>query len=175
MTDLSPGDPVYVTGVSPGYGEIVTVFSRGKVAVRVGGKLRKVPRGHVHPLNESKATPAQPLEHVPDYARPADVAPIAKDAPPRVPAYLAWIRKQPCAWCGAAPPSEASHHPEPGHGRTAVKTSDYRVIPLCPPCHREQWGARRTLGRMSPEQTSAWVETQLVRHLARRLDERTAA
>lgn len=51
---------------------------------------------------------------------------------PRDPKYLAWLRKQPCAFCGAAPPSEVSHH---GRHGIAIKASDHLALPSCRRCH----------------------------------------
>lgn len=57
-----------------------------------------------------------------------------KQTAPRDPAYLDWIRTQPCTACGASP-VHAHHHPAAGHSSVGLKTSDYRTVPLCPVCH----------------------------------------
>lgn len=48
--------------------------------------------------------------------------------------YLDFLRRMPCASCGARPPSEAAHGPVTGVG---LKGSDFDAIPLCAECHRE--------------------------------------
>ena len=51
--------------------------------------------------------------------------------------YLAWIRRLPCLICGN-PLHTAPHHiPERHHASLALKTSDYRTIPLCTTHHCE--------------------------------------
>lgn len=45
--------------------------------------------------------------------------------------HMAAVKAMPCIACGAAGPSEAHH--VTGDGR---RRSDWRVIPLCAPCHR---------------------------------------
>lgn len=57
-----------------------------------------------------------------------------RDGPARDPAYLDWIRKQPCVLCGAR--SEAHHLKLPGQGRMGKKPDDYFAVPLCRTCHR---------------------------------------
>jgi len=56
--------------------------------------------------------------------------------------YKAWVRERGCRWCGsarrvAAVPIHASHHHESTEGPhgLGLKTSDYRTIGLCEPCH----------------------------------------
>lgn len=46
----------------------------------------------------------------------------------RSPKYLAWLRTQPCAWCGRPAPSEAAHM---GGGGKGIKGPDNLAIPLC--------------------------------------------
>lgn len=76
--------------------------------------------------------------------------------------YRKWVRTLPCAWCGAAPPSEADHHPCRGHG--GGKRDDLRVVPLCAVCHRGRTDTRR-LGSMTPEDTERWMEGEQLRLL----------
>ena len=47
-------------------------------------------------------------------------------------AHMLAVKGLPCVACGAAPPSEAHHLPNP--------RSDFRVIPLCPFHHRTEYG-----------------------------------
>ena len=49
------------------------------------------------------------------------------------PAYLSWVRRQPCYVCGSTP-SEAHHRTGAGMGR---KASDHDTMPLCTRHHRE--------------------------------------
>lgn len=53
----------------------------------------------------------------------------------RFPAYLAWIRRQPCAVCGGHG-SEAAHQTL-GEAGTAIKAPDTHAVPLCQACHAE--------------------------------------
>ncbi len=51
-------------------------------------------------------------------------------------AYRAWIREQPCAACGAPPPSDPHHHTlKPGSKAMGVKVTDAWCVPLCRRCH----------------------------------------
>lgn len=60
--------------------------------------------------------------------------PIAKPHPPkRSPAYLAWVRQQPCCNCDAPGPSDPDHVGKRGVGQ---RVSDFACIPLCRWCHR---------------------------------------
>jgi hypothetical protein len=58
-------------------------------------------------------------------------------------AFLAYLRRQPCAACGSTHRVEAAHirsgYPEAGWGPTGmqVKPSDQRAASLCASCHRE--------------------------------------
>lgn len=64
-----------------------------------------------------------------------DGRPVAlpKPTPPlSCEAYLAWVRKMPCCFCSAPPPSDPHHYGPRGVGQ---KTDDLRVAPLCRPCH----------------------------------------
>ena len=63
-----------------------------------------------------------------------------KPRTPRSPKHLALLRKQPCAWCGRPPPSEASHHGRRGIG---IKASDLDAIPLCRDDHAHHDGVRK--------------------------------
>jgi hypothetical protein len=62
------------------------------------------------------------------------------------PAYLRFIRRQPCILTGTA--SEAAHIVPPGHDKMGSKVSDYRTIPLSSTMHR----AYHKLGRWSFEE-----------------------
>jgi cytochrome c553 len=55
-----------------------------------------------------------------------------KSKTPRDKPYLAWLRKQPCAFCMAPPPSEVSHH---GLRGISIKPSDHEALPACKRCH----------------------------------------
>ena len=62
---------------------------------------------------------------------------------PRIkdPAYLRFIRRQPCCVCGKPAPSQAAHirsgYPEAGWRPTGMqeKPDDFRTLPLCSTCH----------------------------------------
>ena len=96
----------------------------------------------------------------------------------RDPAYLAFLRRCTCSWCGRPPPSEAAHQ---GGGRgIATKGPDDRAVPLCRRCHRYQhdhgvlylsgpydseplrWGAT-----LSGAGLRAWAEAEAARLRAR--------
>jgi hypothetical protein len=62
-----------------------------------------------------------------------------KPRTPRSPKYLAWLRRQPCAWTGEPPPCEAAHFGRRGVG---LKASDLDALPLAPWVHRWQHGPR---------------------------------
>ena len=64
-----------------------------------------------------------------------------------LPAYLAWLRRQPCSNCGAPPPSDASHlNSFKGAG---TKSPDPWAIPECRRCHgRYERGAALTDERL---------------------------
>lgn len=58
-----------------------------------------------------------------------------KQLPERDPDYLNYIREQPCILCGVQHRSEA-HHAKVGQNiAVAMKTEDFRAIPLCHNCH----------------------------------------
>lgn len=46
------------------------------------------------------------------------------------PKYLAWVRTQPCSWCGN-PESEPHHIIGIGLGGMALKADDIHTMPLC--------------------------------------------
>ena len=49
--------------------------------------------------------------------------------------YLAYVRKQPCIWCGKSNCSEPHHLKIAGESGEAFKSSDIYAIPLCHDCH----------------------------------------
>ena len=59
--------------------------------------------------------------------------PQPKTIPTRDPAYLAWIRKQPCVICGGGPCHAA--HCSGLDAAGARKAGDYYTVPLCFDCH----------------------------------------
>jgi len=63
--------------------------------------------------------------------------------PARDPAYLAWLRKQPCLVCGRRRGVEA-HHLDPNMGR---RGPDHRTVPLCPEHHRDGAQAIHRIGK----------------------------
>lgn len=66
----------------------------------------------------------------------SDMLSLQKQKADRDEDYKAFIRSRPCLKCGAPPLSCAHHQPDPGHSSTALKTSDYKCVPLCSECHR---------------------------------------
>ncbi len=143
-----------------------------RVLVTLDGKAKSRPfAAHfVRPCDDVPLPPNQ-LTAAPNYdvSDPESDIWIDKTTPVRDPAYLRWIRQQSCPWTGSGH-VEASHHPEPMHGRMGAKTDDYRTIPLSPETHRE-FHAKGAIGNMTPEQTRQWVETQINRHLIKYLRE----
>ena len=68
--------------------------------------------------------------------------------------YLAWLRRLPCAFCGAPAPSEASHHGKRGVG---LKASDHEALPACRRCHQrhhDKGSAHARFDGMDREQRS---------------------
>lgn len=152
-----------------GEGTVLYVSVSGKVRVQedAGGKSRLYKPEHLRPLEPAapSVTRAQPVTRTVTYEAPETRA-VPREGAVRSPTYLAWLRTLDCAWCGVAGPSEASHHPEPGHGRMAKKTDDLRALPLCTICHG-RYHAIGQVGLMSPEQSRQWVETRITRTLIR--------
>lgn len=83
------------------------------------------------------------------WSRPATTA--------RAPHYLAFVRELPCARCGSGP-CDPHHWGPRGVGQ---KTDDYRVVPLCRPCHL---AAHRGEGMSYHEAVLTMLET-LIRYL----------
>lgn len=59
-------------------------------------------------------------------------ATLEKSGDVLAPSYLAWVRGQTCAFCGAKPPTEAHHFPTKG---SLGMTVDLLVTPACRDCH----------------------------------------
>lgn len=68
-------------------------------------------------------------------------------------AYLEFIREHPCCWCSAPPRSDPHHF---GYRGKSTKCSDFITVPLCRKDH-DQFHNHRTIGRMTPEQTMAYL------------------
>jgi len=51
------------------------------------------------------------------------------------PKHLAMVRREPCCFCPAGPPSEASHQSWIDGTGISTKANDLHVIPTCPGCH----------------------------------------
>lgn len=68
--------------------------------------------------------------------------------------YIAWVKEQPCACCGAAGPSDA-HHIEQG--------MHFCVLPLCKSCHQSSFngihGQRRIWSVLKKTELSCLNET----------------
>lgn len=147
-----------------GVGTVVGVGVRVRVELDSGQVVRVKPE-HVRPLVPPPRTKTQRLERAPAYDAAGSSA-VPKTKLNRAPRYLRWIREQACEWCGAAAPSEASHHAEDGHGSTALKADDLDTLPLCHGCHAE-WHRCGTLGQMTGEQARQWAQIRIKRTLRR--------
>ena len=75
---------------------------------------------------------------------------------PREPAYLAWVRTQPCCVSGARAPSHAHHqHGEKGTGKAmGRKAPDSTAVPLSRVMH-DAWHTRGHFPGMSREKSIA--------------------
>ncbi len=171
---LATQDRVYVAApLRRGTGTVLEVRRGGTVRVCLdSGKTVKVAADHVRPL-EREPAPVAKLTRAPVYEAPEDPwsdAWFDKSKPVRSSAYLGWIRKQSCAWCGRTGPSEASHHPEEGHGSTGLKASDLDTLPLCRTCHGD-WHQRTALGAMTSADSKAWCQLEVKRRNQRYMRE----
>ncbi|MBU0516744.1 MAG: DUF968 domain-containing protein [Proteobacteria bacterium] len=83
---------------------------------------------------------------------------MARSEPFRDPAYLAYIRKQPCLVCGGAQGPSVAHHDN--NGGKGLKGSDYDALPLCPVHHQERHNKPRSTfwddHRIDPEREIRW-------------------
>ena len=87
---------------------------------------------HEADMRPERAAPAPAaLTRQPDYERP-ELREVPHTGPVRDAEYLGWLRDLPCTFCGAAPPSEPSHH---GLHGTGTKAGDDLALPSCRPCH----------------------------------------
>ena len=152
MTDLSPGQEVFV------HGKLATVvYVRGEsVRVRCAdGKDRTTSLKRVTPKRESKSlTVGEFVGMRVSFGVPADaqLRPVPKTVTLRSEPYLAYVRKHPCCLCGATP-SEAHHWSHHG-GVMGSKVDDYRTVPLCQEHHR-YWHDHGTLPAMDREHSEA--------------------
>lgn len=153
MTDLSPGQEVYIGGASGGPATVVYVRGDSVRVLMHGGKPRTVPLKRVTPKRESKAlsVEAPQLRSLADMVAPmqrvydSGIRPVPKPVTLRSEPYLAYVRKHPCCLCGASP-SEAHHWSHHG-GVMGSKVDDYRTVPLCQEHHR-YWHDHGTLPGM---------------------------
>jgi hypothetical protein len=94
-----------------------------------------------------------------------------KTKTPRDPKYLQWLRAQQCAFCGAPPPSEVSHHGRRGVG---LKASDHLALPSCHGCHQRHHSKlsspHRRYDGMNPDQRRDAYARLAERHRARYLE-----
>ena len=99
-------------------------------------KAREIIRDHNREKNRQAKAKQREREKAVGKRAAGQRQPRIKD-----PAYLNFIRRQPCCVCGRAAPSQAAHiragYPEAGWRPTgmAEKPDDYRTLPLCPDCH----------------------------------------
>jgi hypothetical protein len=68
--------------------------------------------------------------------------------PVRNPAFLSWIRSQPCGRCGCSAPSDPHHI---FGSSVSLKSSDIFTIPLCRACHDAH--------DQDPEMIEVWAKT----------------
>jgi len=131
---------VYVCSLAyTGIGEVLRERRDGRLVVAdATGRTHRVRPENCRELGP-QARPSPALERLlstPVYARPPDAEPRPKPETGRLPEYLAWLRRQPCARCGVSVGVEASHHPAEKQGAMGLKCPDARAIPLCARCHR---------------------------------------
>lgn len=83
--------------------------------------------------------------------------------------FVAWVRTQPCEWCGAVPQARKI---DPAHvrrvelGSGTAEKPPYGVIPLCNPCHRAQhqhgeetcFGSKGWMERTLRKTRTNWVK-----------------
>lgn len=82
-------------------------------------------------------------------------APSRPRSPDRNPAFLEYVRQQPCDFCGTGMGVEAHHYGK--HGM-ATKCSDYEAVPLCHDHHVEGWHRHGTLpGKAREDWLSRWA------------------
>lgn len=68
-------------------------------------------------------------------------------SPARSPAYLSFVRQQPCWFCSSTEAVHAHHHGRKrGGGGMGIKTCDLQAVPLCAR-HHDEW--HRT-GKIAP-------------------------
>lgn len=77
------------------------------------------------------------------------------------PRYLDWIRRLPCARCGA--PGSQAHHSTIGRGM-AQRSHDHEAMPLCHGCHHDLHAHGLGFPRA---RLQAWQEEQVTRCRAR--------
>lgn len=121
-----------------GRAEVLRKRDDGRYEVETPTGRHRVKPEHCRDL-APQAGPSPELERLltsPVYVRPEPAPPQPKPETSRMPAYLAWLRRQPCARCGTREGVEASHHNEQGHGTMGRKPPDARAIPLCARDHR---------------------------------------
>lgn len=79
---------------------------------------------------------------------------VLRQRDPRVecPAFLAFVRRQPCCACSAPAPSQAAHlrmgNPEIGKRNVGIgeRPSDRWATPLCASCHLDAPGSQHNVG-----------------------------
>jgi len=172
MSDLSPGQ---VVTVSPSGITAEVLYVRGET-VRVrnvnSGKARTVAIKNVTPKRESKVLTVGPvpMNSIADMLAPmqrvydSSFRPVPKPVTLTSPAYLAYVRKHPCCFCGATEgvvPSHWGHH----GASMSKKVDDYRTIPLCDPCHMGEWhrtGTFSGMDRVASEAFTLRVQRELL-------------
>lgn len=157
------------------HGEVVAVEGGGIAWVVWDGKRKpqRVPLGDLRPEDDRTTTTGSIVRgYTPE--RPIDRSKLpqqmtqaaGRGLPQRTGGvserYRRWVRTLPCAWCGAAPPSDANH--EPRRGMSGGKRDDLNVMPLCSGvggCHDTVTRTGR-LGNMGPEDTKTWMRERIM-------------
>jgi len=78
------------------------------------------------------------------------------------PAYLAWVRTNPCCRCGAIPPNHAHHEILNGRGKSQ-KAPDSRTLPLCAQCHDDFHAVRGRFTGLTREQRKDFQDVEITR------------
>jgi hypothetical protein len=85
------------------------------------------------------------------------MAPVPKQIRVSDRGYLAWCRRQPCAFCPRPLGGEAHHTIKKGMGGATLR--DDRAVPVCRRCHKRCHGetvVEKSGARMPPIQT--WIQ-----------------
>ena len=79
------------------------------------------------------------------------------------PAYLEWLREQPCCACGKWGWSTPHHKTGAGMGKRA---HDHEAMPLCVGCHKDLHEFSGRFALMGQLSRADWQDTQIREHRA---------